>query len=341
MRSRFSYILLGAALAVLALGVTGPAVLEEPAALPVTPYGAVVTLAALAGIVLMDLAGKRYSRVLPGGACTDAVFLFSGFAGARLLYCLFRLSYYKEIGFLHVLMTREGGFLLYGALLGIAAAAWFMTRRERLRIQAEGGEDGPAAALRRVQGGGFAEAMDELTLPGLCVIALCRLAEGFAGEGLGDWVEEGFFCRLPFAAPNAYGEYQWALFIPEAVAALCILFACRNVPAGKGTRAKHALLLYAACQIVFESLRMDSVLKIGFVRVSQVLSAVMILLILLSNMKEKGNGLRWAPVLLFGCLVAAVGGIEWALDKTALPNGVLYALMAAACAGMAAVAQRG
>lgn len=340
MRSRFGYILLGAALAVLALGVTGPAVLEEPAAVPVTPYGAMVTLAALAGIVLMDLAGKRYSRVLPGGAGTDALFLLSGFAGARLLYCLFRLSYYKEVGFLHVLMTREGGFLLYGALAGVAAAAWLMTRRERKTMRAAGGKDGPTAVLQRMQRGGFAEAMDELTLPGLCVIALCRLAEGFAGEGLGDWVEEGFFCRLPFAAQNAYGEYQWALFIPEAVAALCILMACRNVPTGRGARAKRALLLYAACQIVFESLRMDSVLKVGFVRVSQVLSAAAILLVLLLNMKEKRGGLHLAPVLLFGCLVALVGGIEWALDKTALPNVLLYALMIAACAGMAAVAQR-
>ena len=225
-------------------GARGPqttAALEGPAAHPVTPYGACVALAALAGAVLLDVAGKRYARVLPGGPRTAALFMLCGFVGARLLYCLLRLPYYMEVGFVHMLMTREGGFLLYGALSGVAAAAWLLTRGDR---------------------GSFAEAMDELTLPGLAVIALCRLAEGFAGEGLGDWVEEGFFCRLPFAAPNVYGEYQWALFIPEALAAVCIFAACRNEPTGEGRRAQRALTLYAACQIVLESLRMDGVLKI-------------------------------------------------------------------------------
>ena len=314
MRSRLQYLLLGAALALLAFGVTGPAALEVPAAHPVTPYGACVALAALAGAVLLDVAGKRYARVLPGGPRTAALFMLCGFVGARLLYCLLRLPYYMEVGFVHMLMTREGGFLLYGALSGVAAAAWLLTRGDR---------------------GSFAEAMDELTLPGLAVIALCRLAEGFAGEGLGDWVEEGFFCRLPFAAPNVYGEYQWALFIPEALAAVCIFAACRNEPTGEGRRAQRALTLYAACQIGLESLRMDGVLKSGFVRVSQVISAAALLVILLVRSRGNRPVAIAARVLLFGALVALVGGIEWALDKTPVSNVLLYLLMAAACAGMA------
>ena len=97
-----------------------------------------------------------------------------------------------------------------------------------------------------------------------------------------------------------------------------------------------ALLLYACCQVVCESLRVDSCPRVGFVRVSQVISAVVILAVTLIRALRAG-GRRQAALRAVAMLACAglVGGIEWALDKTPVDNRILYLVMAAACAAMA------
>ena len=65
------------------------------------------------------------------------------------------------------------------------------------------------------------------------------------------------------------------------------------------------------------------------------ISAAALLVILLVRSRGMRPGAVAGRVLLFGALVALVGGIEWALDKTPVSNVLLYLLMAAACAGMA------
>ena len=86
---------------------------------------------------------------------------------------------------------------------------------------------------------------------------------------------------------------------------------------------------------------MDSCLKVGFVRVSQVISAVVILVITAIRAYRSGGKplmlRRAVPVFI---LAALIGGIEWALDKTVLSNILLYSLMIAACAGLAINGQR-
>jgi len=81
---------------------------------------------------------------------------------------------------------------------------------------------------------------------------------------------------------------------------------------------------------------MDSCLKVGFVRISQVISALVILgVTCLRACRAGGKQLavrRALPVLL---CAAAVGGIEWALDKTPVSNIVLYAVMIALCVFLA------
>ena len=89
------------------------------------------------------------------------------------------------------------------------------------------------------------------------------------------------------------------------------------------------------CQVLLESLRMDGCLKIGFVRVSQVLSAVVILTVtVLHAMGRGGRKAAIQRVLIFVLCAGGVGGIEWALDKTPISNLLLYAVMAAFCAAM-------
>lgn len=334
MKNGLIHLLLGAMLALLAMGVTSPALLEEPAGQGPTLYGCAVALAVLVGIIALGVERRREETpALPPVAGTAVCLILGGLIGARLAYCLIRLPYYlNEVGIVHALAIREGGFLLYGALLGVLAAVAIRTRGGWSYTRKASLPDGPVIQLLRVQKGSFAAAMDELALPGMLTIMLARLSEGFAGEGLGNWVEDEALWRFPFAAQNSYGEYQWAIFAAEAAAALLILLIASRVRKGEGERAMTAVLLYACCQIVFESLRMDSVLKIGFVRVSQVASAVAILAVTLLRSRKCAVKTTLLRVLFFACCVGAVGGIEWALDKTPISNGLLYMGMIAACA---------
>lgn len=323
LKNTIRILLLAAELLLLAVLVPSPAL--TVAERLVTPYGACVSAAALLAVLL--LAGLR-RQAQPGkqDGPTAAVWRVDAlelamvciplaFAGARLAYCLARFSFYfLEMGPLYVLRTREGGFMLYGAVAGVLLGGLLLSRR---------------------RGASVAQTLDALAAPGMLAIAVCRLGEWTAGEGVGAWVESEWLMRFPLAVCNEYGEWQLAVFLMEAVAAAAILLYCLRIRQGSDIRAETALLLYACCQVVLESLRMDSCLKIGFVRVSQVISALVILAVTALRAYRAGGTkralLRAVPVAVCSALA---GGIEWALDKTPVSNVLLYAAMIVLCALM-------
>ncbi|MBR5301515.1 MAG: prolipoprotein diacylglyceryl transferase [Clostridia bacterium] len=294
-----------------------------------TPYG--VFVAAAGALAIGWLSMQRIREAKRSHPHTDgpvavihkvhhldlALFaIIPAFVCARLAYCLARFSFYfVEMGPLSVLRTWEGGFMLYGAALGALLGTALLAKR---------------------RGADVAATLDEIACPGLLAVAVCRLGEFTAYEGVGAWIENPALMRLPFAVCNEYGEWQLAVFLWAAAAALILLGCMLRVQAGRGERILSALLLYACCQVMLESLRMDSCLKIGFVRVSQVISAVVILGVTLMRARRNGGRAQMAcRAVVVILLVALIGGIEWALDKTATSNVLLYALMIAACAGFA------
>lgn len=277
-----------------------------------TPYGAVVGAAALLAAALLARQYGREGRPQIDAPDLAVVCLPAAFVCARLSYCLVRFSFYfLELGPLSVLRTWEGGFLLYGAAAGAMGAAALLAKRRGVS----------AAAV-----------LDDLAAPGMLVVMVSRLAERFTTEGVGTWVESEWMMRFPFAVLNEYEEWQLAVFRPEALAAAVILLIVLRTAHGKGERIMTAVLLYACCQVFFESLRMDGCLKIGFVRVSQVASAAAITVVTAIRAYRAGGGRLIATRLavLAGC-VGVVGGIEWALDKTPVSNILLYGVMIAAC----------
>lgn len=243
--------------------------------------------------------------------------IIPAFVFARISYCLARFSFYfLEMGPVSVLRTWEGGFMLYGAVLGALLGAGFLAKK---------------------RGADVAATLDEITCPGLLAVAVCRLGEWVTGEGVGAWIENPLLMRLPFAVCNEYGEWQLAVFLWEALAVAVLLVFMLRMKGGHGERVLSALLLYACCQVLLESLRMDSCLKVGFVRVSQVLSAVVILgVTMIRARRNGGRAIMLRRAAMIAVLVALIGGIEWALDKTVVSNILLYAVMMAACLGLAA-----
>lgn len=299
-----------------------------------TPFGACTALAGLLAVLTLRMtrmaqAKRQFGRddgLVAVIFKVDALDLAlccvpAAFAGARLSYCLARFSFYfLEMGPASVLRTWEGGFMLYGAAFGALLAAGLLARH---------------------RGAGVAETLDELAVPGLLAVAVGRLGEGLTGEGVGAWVESEALMRFPLAVQNEFGEWQLAVFVLEAAAALLMALCVLRIPIGGGERITTALLLYACCQVVLESLRMDACLKVGFVRVNQVISAVVILAVAtLRARRAGGRSLVIHRAAGLGVCAALVGGIEWALDKTPVSNVLLYGVMIAACAAMYACAAR-
>lgn len=289
----------------------------------VTLYGVCTTFAALLALVLFERLRLRTIKLPKDGPIAvilrvDALELAlcvipAALLGARLLYVMMRPGYYLA-DIWSALCLWEGGFLLYGAVLGVLLAA---------------------ARLAKKRKTGVLSLWDQIAVPGLAMVAVCRLAEGFAGEGLGAWIESSAFARFPFAVQNAYSEWQLAVFLFEACFAVLIIVPVLRVKGGEGRRLAWALVLYASAQIVFESMRMDSCLRIGFVRVSQVISALVLLAVTAWLQGKARNDAVGRCAVTLAC-IALIGGIEWALDKTQVGCLLLYAAMAALCALMAA-----
>ena len=286
-------------------------------------------------MVLFEWFGVSFSVYGLGAALSAAIFVLSmrffnrksrpdavslalhalplAFVFSRLFFCLARLGMYLERGMLSVLLTWEGGFLMWGALAGAALGAFIASKRFR---------------------SDFASTLDRMAVPAMASIALLRLFEYFTTEGRGLYLESnGFFCRFPFGVPNEFAEWQLAVFFWEAIAAAIILAVLFRHSGAKGDKALLMLVTYSAAQILFESLRVDASPKWGFVRVSQTLSAVVLFgasLTRANMLLGKRKAATRALVTLF--CIAAVGILEWALDKSPLPVWACYGLMCAAMA---------
>ena len=311
------------------------------AGITVYPFGLCVSAAALFALALALL----FSRGEKAQREVSFLFLFGlplGLLFARLGYCLATLDWVMQEGFLRVFFSTRGGYLCYGAAVGLALGAWC------------------AGRVCRVS---FARMADTAALPAALMLALCRLAEGLVGSGYGWSVEEwfmdyngmslvtledpSFFCRFPFAVGDMYGQWNWAVFMLEAIMALVILTVLvrtRRRTEREGALAIRFLLLYASSQILLESMRQDNVLRFGFVRINQILSALVLLALLVLCALLAGEK-RPLPLTARTAVLFAGAGVvilmEFALEKRIsaiewMTMDICYAVMAIACCAMGA-----
>lgn len=246
------------------------------------------------------------------------------FFGARIGYMLVDYEYYLSDGaaffFESLVDFEQEGYLCYGLLAGALLAAWMTSRIFRVKL---------------------AKLLDIASAPAAALLCLLTVLEGVFGAGYGwtleDWFTEGegysvfvledpsFFQRFPFGVSDYYGEWRWAVFVLLALllTAICVAIACTKRK-GDGARFSLLLLTYASLQLLGESLRQDSIPKWGFVRVNQVLSAVLILGLLIYFEVKTGAGYKeWilsaALILLSFLMVTAmefamegkISAIEW------------------------------
>ncbi|MBR6184794.1 MAG: prolipoprotein diacylglyceryl transferase [Clostridia bacterium] len=300
--------------------------------LPITAYALCLTLALGAGLLLYFGLDKK--RRAPSDALWTSALLSIpfGLIGGRLFYCIARFSMYEEMGFISILYLWDGGYALWGAVGGAALSAL-------IGAKAHGQKAAPI--------------LDVMAPAGALTIGLGRFAEYFTLQGIGTYVENEALCFFPLAVyRESYDEWNYAVFMLEGLAALAILFVLLKKERGDGNRARLFLLLYSACQVLFESLRRDSVLRWLFVRVSQLTAALVIAGLMLfavrrwARQKDKrrmtgaGVALCWAVVLACAGLCVAM---EFSVDGKILefiPVWAGYGVMALACVGMGCASYR-
>lgn len=230
----------------------------------VTPYSLTILAGVLAGLVFV-WRKKQIRPLLP------PVILGALFFGhlVWVLFCPYNLE--AEEGKLYMLLRPwQGGYTLYGALLGGALGALISGKLFRVR---------------------WLDALDALT-PGACaVLVFARIGEYFTGEGLGRWTDVSWTHFFPLSVctyrDEFFEEWHYVIWFWEALAALILLLMLlkHERKALPGHQAAIFLTGLSASQILLEQMRRDSYLRlIVFVRINQlaalaVLIAVLILLL--------------------------------------------------------------
>lgn len=301
----------------------GMIVLFQAGPFPVTAYALALVAALAAGIAGLWLNCKRKGLKENTAFVLAACALPLGLLCARVFYVLCRISLYGEMGMAEAAKLWNGGYALWGAILGVVLAAFLCSR---------------------MTGQPFAAVTDALVLPGAAVIGLCRFAEALNGEGIGMLVEREAFQFFPLAVCNVWEEWYWAVFMLEAAAALAIFGVLLCVKGRDGHETRVFFFLFCTVSLLLESLRRDAFLRWLFVRVNQLTSVLVLTGMLVYALAQwlrssKPRMLKAGSVVLCWAGFVLLAGIcillEFAVDKIYwLPVWACYVLMALAVLGM-------
>ncbi|MDO4484772.1 MAG: prolipoprotein diacylglyceryl transferase [Clostridia bacterium] len=285
--------------------------LMEIANFRITAYGLLLALAVLCGILFTLYATRNAEKTL---GLSIAVVL-GGLVGAKVVYCLTMLeTILVDMGAEFLYRWYLGGYNMYGAILGGMLGCVIYARMHKL----------PAA-----------ESLSCAAPGGALALAIARFAECMTDQGMGHYLD----VELPFplSVADVWGEPRLPVFFYEGIAALVIAFIClKLVRQGRHIRcAECFVFLVGITQVLLENMREDDFIRFGFVRFNQIAAAVVMaaaLALSIRRMLKNGAPRSWQIVraVLFVACIGIVIAIEFALDKTAINNVLLYAVMAAA-----------
>ena len=279
-------------------------------------YGLIVAGAAALALLLMLAQKKKYALKTGTVACFGALALPLCVLCAHTLFWVCSIDWLKKTGASFWSFTG-GGYMLYGAVIGGFAAAFIASR---------------------LTGEPFSRIADAAAAPAALVIAAGRFAEYLVGVGYGAIVSDWFdpmeewsmiawedpeaICCFPFAMQTGYyGTWRFAICVLEGLAALIFLVVLlRSKKRAGGGTVTLLMLMYAVCQVVFESMRRDDVVLWSFVKVSQLLSALIVLGILFLCWlrlpeKERTPKALLIPLLMLVLAAGIVMLMEFVLDQ--------------------------
>ncbi|MBQ3079902.1 MAG: prolipoprotein diacylglyceryl transferase [Clostridia bacterium] len=265
--------------------------------LTVYPYGVVAAFALIAflgiSIYFAYLMKQENKRIR-----TDVCTVIKGFAAglpiglilSRLIWVVGNYYDYSLKEPLEIISISLGGLSMWGFILGFWLACTLVTR---------------------LSGASSAHTMDAFTPGFMLFIAIMRFAEVFTGQGIGRIVSYDFLSTPLTAVYDTYHEARFAVFQFEGVYALILFFivffalkkCIKSHSNPGGDLWRLAVGAYAFLQIVFESMRDDDFIRFGFVRVSQAISILFLIILafyFIVRLKKKhilGANVLWMPVL--------------------------------------------
>ena len=309
---------------------------------PVTLYPYGLCLAVGAAVCLLWMLKTEKKGALPFGTVSRfAVWAIPlAVLFGRLGHFLVCLNWYLAKGPAAVFDFTAGGYMLYGAMAGVALAAWITAKRSRCAAGA---------------------VLDAAAVPAGLMVFAARMAEPLVGLGYGHNIEEWFdpwmqktfiswedpspLYRFPFGLQDYYEDWNFGIFFLEALAALVIfILLVTRKTRRPGTKTLFFLVLYAGTQAVLESMRCDAVLRWGFVKVNQLMTLPVFLLVVTVSLRRIPCSLRtaWDAVLSYGGTLLGCGiimAMEFALEQkinflTWMRMDLCYLVMILAAVGM-------
>ncbi len=243
---------------------------------------------------------------------TSALAVPFGLIGARLVYALVNIPFYLNAISAPEAMLKvwEGGLSLTGALAFIVLAGVIGAKLGNARI---------------------AEVLDALASPLLVLAGFFCIGIGQSDIGFGPEIGSSFL------AVTINGAYR--LNTPLLVALVLLIITIAAATLSKNAPAGHyfalTAFLYGSVMILMESLREDGHMVWGFVHAEMVFDLCFALPALLYLAKTKKRVLL--SLLSTAVLAGAVVALEFALDRSAIGDGLLYLVYAAVLAGYLAL----
>ena len=230
------------------------------------PWYSVLIVAGV--VVAVFLACREEARAgLPKDTVIDlALWLIPcGIIGARIYYVVFSWNQFRN-DLLSVFRIWEGGIAIYGGIIaGLIVLLLFCGKRRLSALS-----------------------LCDIIAPGLVFAqGIGRWGNWFNIEAFGLQVTDPALCFFPFALQVPAEGYTWhlATFFYESVWNICIFFFLmigrRKRLRARGDVFCFYLLLYASGRLVIEDLRLDSLYAASSVRVSQLLSILICLFVII------------------------------------------------------------
>ena len=167
----------------------------------------------------------------------------------------------------------------------------------------------------------------------IALLALCglRLAEGFTGQGFSKQMDDICWYFLPFQ--NEDGQMLvWAYEAIVAAVALVIVLVQGRRQKIAGRTLETGLTIISVMQVLLDSWRADELIRFGFVRLNMLMAALTLAVLLASRLTRciRRDGLKRISIARIVMLLLGAGvciAVEFALDKSAINNGILYGVM--------------
>lgn len=286
---------------------TSAAPAEQTATRPAfTRFGLVLAVGALAAALLAWLLHRSQKELLPALTWAALLAIPLGLIGARLVYCLVNLPFYvRDIAAPEAMLKIwEGGLSLSGGLACVALAGVI------------------GARLGKAPAGRVLHAL----FPAMFVLAFAAaLAARVSGMGYGPEMPESFLTVSVNGTPRL--DTAWLLIVSLSLCMLAATLLMQRTSWPAGQRFALYAFLYGTVMILLESLRRDGHMVWGFVHAEMVFDLCFALPALLYLARTKKRMLL--SLLSTAVMAGAVIALEFALDRSAIGDGLLYLVYAA------------